>query len=116
MAELVEEIREQIAAVRRAMEEIEASGADAGGDSEGVRLLRRAVDDVRRSVWAVLSAEHEGNLAAYLGEVRLARARVYCEDLLADLYAETLSPGAPGLGDFVGALRAVAKTCGERGW
>ncbi len=59
-----------------------------------------AVDDLRRSLWAVLTTVHTGDADAYLRETRVRRTCEVCSDILADVYAGGLNPHDAGLGEF----------------
>jgi hypothetical protein len=100
-----EEIRQRIADVRRALEALlTAQQQGSVHPSEALRDLARAVDEIRRSVWAVLSALHSGDFPAYLGQVRVARATDACSEVLTELYAAAIPAHTPGLADLGRAL------------
>ena len=59
-----------------------------------------AVDDLRRSLWAVLTTAHTADADAYLSETRVRRTYDVCSDILADVYTGGLNPHDAGLGEF----------------
>jgi hypothetical protein len=76
---------------------------------EAKQHIGLAVDDLRRSLWAVLTTAHAADSDVYLSEVRVRRASEICSEILADLYADGLSAQAPGIREFrawVHGLRA----------
>jgi hypothetical protein len=88
--------------------------ADAGEHpAEGVRDLGLAVDDLRRSVWAVLTTKHSGSYADFLARIRVRRATECCEEMLAELHAETVTRNTPGLPVFQATLKELAKLTGR---
>jgi hypothetical protein len=80
---------------------------------EAVRDLGLAVGNVRRSTWAVLTSAHSDNYENFLARLRVRRATETCEEVLSDLYADTVPATAPGLDLFQAALRELARACQE---
>ncbi len=78
---------------------------------EAVRALGEAVDGIRNHAWAALTAEHADDYDQYLATVQVRRAREACENVLADLYAETISSNMPGLEVFGATLRELSRQC-----
>jgi len=102
-----EQLREQTDRVRSVLNILEADlGADQHS-AEGARDLGHAVDDLRRTVWAVLTARHSGDYDSYLARIRVRRAAESCEDVLAELYAGTLLAETPGLFTLYAALSEI---------
>jgi len=108
-----DEIRRRIDAVRSALNVLDASPGVSNHPAEGLRDLAQAVDDLRRSIWAVLEGEHAGDYPSFLGRVRVSRATDLCEDVLSDLYTGTLAPNAPGIEVFRSTLRELKRACGR---
>lgn len=108
-----DELRQGIDEIKSALNILDADLTPGGRPLEGVRDLGLAVDNIRRNVWAVLKAEHSGDYHGYLGKTRVRRATETCEDVLSDLYAETIAPNTPGLEVFHATLRELAKACSE---
>jgi hypothetical protein len=69
-----------------------------------LRDLGLAVDNVRKSVWATLSAEYADDYPSFLAKIRVRRANEICQDVLSDLYAETFAPNTSGLEVFRATL------------
>ena len=104
-----DEVRRHIDAVRSALNVLDASPGAANHSTEGLRDLARAVDDLRSSIWAVLEGEHAGDYEGFLARVRVSRATGLFEDVLSELYAGTVTPGAPGIEVFRTALRELRR-------
>jgi hypothetical protein len=99
--------------IRRALTKFDAGLSFGEHPSEGVRDVGLAVDNLRRSTWAVLTTRHSGDYDAYLARIRIERATDACEDLLSDLYAEAVAPNMPGLKTFHAVLESLVKICQE---
>ena len=106
-----DDVRARIHQVRAALNALEKSMDRAEQLPEGVRELSRAVDGVRRSIWAVLEAQHTSDYPSYLGRVRVNRATDTCEEVLSDLYASAVAANTPGAEIFRATLREVAHLC-----
>ncbi len=102
-----DEVRSQISEVRRAIELIDVEGPQGATSSEGVRDLGQAVDNLRQSIWAVLTDAQVGDLNEYIGKVRVARATQRCGDVLVELAAAAIAPNASGLDALKGTLRQL---------
>ncbi len=101
------EVRNALNELREALEVLDAGeSATATG---AIHALAGAVDVLRTKVWAFLTTHQAGDLNRYLGEIRVRRATEACDEILADLYAETLAPNTPGLGEFRATLAQVAE-------
>ncbi len=97
--------------LRWVLDVVETEVAEAEPSEEAVRALGEAVSGVRNNVWEVLIAEHADDYDQYLAKVRVRRARETCDDVLADLYAETISRNMPGLEVFGATLRELSRHC-----
>ncbi len=104
-----EDLRKGVAQIRNALDVLDARAAPGGRPAEGVRDLGLAVDNLRRSVWAVLTTRHSGSYSDFLARIRIRRATECCEEMLADLHAETVTLNTTGLPVFQGTLKELAK-------
>lgn len=102
-----QELREVIDRVRSALHILEGDAAQ--HSSEAAHDLKRSVDDLRRGVWAILTTRHSGNYEDFLARIRVRRATESCEDVLAELYAETLTADTPGLFSLYATLSELRK-------
>ena len=107
-----DDLRKGVGQIRTALDVLEASVEKEDPPSEGVRDLGLAVDDLRRSVWAVLTTRHSGKYQDFLARIRIRRATECCEDMLADLHAETVTSNTPGLSVFHATIRELVKLAG----
>ncbi len=103
------EVRRNVKEVEEALAMLQARKPPANTMSEAVRYLGLEVDNLRQSVWAVLKAQNAGDLAGFIGRVRIRRANELCQDVLADLYADTVPPNMPGIRVFTATLEELAE-------
>jgi len=103
-----EEVRAQIDEVRRTLRLLDVEGPRDASSSEGVRDLGQAVDNLRQSIWAVLTDAQVSTLPEYIGRVRVARANQRCADVLVELSADAIAPNTDGLDTLTGTLRKLA--------
>lgn len=106
-----EELRKTIQGLRSALSGIEDTTSLEELPEEGLRDLGLAVDNVRKSVWSTLSAEYADDFPGFLAKIRVRRANEICQDVLSDLYAETLPPNTSGLELFGATLRELSRAC-----
>jgi hypothetical protein len=81
--------------------------------AEALTAIEHAVSAVRRDIWVLLTAQHADDIRGYTGKIRIRRATEMCEEVLADLHAETLPPNTPGLEVFHATLRELSKVWRE---
>jgi hypothetical protein len=74
----------QIAQLRSQLTLVDAQLAKSEGAPEGLEDLKTAVDNVRTSVWAVLSASRSHNYPGFIARFRLRR----CIDILKAVQAD----------------------------
>ncbi len=104
-----EELQEHIDKLRKALKMLPANATSAELPREGLADLGSAVDSVRKSVWGVLIAEHTGDYYDFLGKIRVRRTTETCQDVMADLQANAVTPNTPGFEVFHATLRELAK-------
>lgn len=104
-----QDLAASIAQVRGALDVLDARGIGEERRSEIARDLGVAVDNLRRTVWAVLTTKHSGDIESFLARIRMRRATEICEEALADLYAGTVSLETPGLFEFHLALTDLTR-------
>ncbi|UCD23815.1 MAG: hypothetical protein JSW51_12380 [Gemmatimonadota bacterium] len=109
-----EDLKKGIQHIRKALDVLEAKAGQADRPSEGVRDLGLAVDDLRRGVWATLTSRHSGNYQDFLARIRVRRATESCEEILADLHAETVTANTPGLPVLHATLKELVKLAGGK--
>jgi len=82
-------LAEQIAELRRQLTTVDAQLAKSGEKAEGLEDLKAAVDNLRTSVWAVLSASRSSNYPGFITRFRLRRAIDILRQVMTDLESET---------------------------
>ncbi len=103
------ELRRALDELRGALGVLESDLALDDAPQAAVQDLAQAVTGIRGSVWEFLKAEHADDYDRYLGKIQLRRAIEILEDVLSDLYADTLAPNTPGLRAFQSALQEFSK-------
>ncbi len=101
------ELREGLAEVRAALDALDQRGGSAHQAVEELRILGLAVDNLRNNLWAVLTARYTKDYEGFLARIRVRRASETCEDVLADLYADTITPNMSGLDVYQATLREI---------
>ena len=109
------EMQLRLAEVRTALELLEVSRAPGDELSEGVRDLALMVDQLRQSIWAVLTAEFAGDLAGFVGRIRVRRANALLKGVLADVHAGAMPRNMPGLTEFRDTLEKLTQALAESG-
>jgi hypothetical protein len=108
-----DDLRKDMDQLRSALNIIESGTSVSAPPEEGLRDLGQAVDNVRKSAWAVLTAEHSGDYHGFLAKIRVRRAIELCQDVLTDLYADTITPDMPGLVVLTATLTELSAACKE---
>jgi hypothetical protein len=109
------EVQLRLAEVRTALELLEASKPPGDELSEGLRDLSSTVDQLRQSVWAVLTAEFEGDLAGFIGRIRVRRANAILKGVLDDVHAGAVPRNMTGLTEFRETLQKLTQEMAESG-
>lgn len=81
-------LSQQIAQLRSQLTTVDAQLARSGGNAEGLEDLKAAVDNLRTSVWAVLSASRSSNYPGFITRFRLRRGIDILRQVLADIEAD----------------------------
>lgn len=86
---MTDTLAEQVAALRGQLTTVDAQLAKSGENAEGLEDLKAAVDNLRTSVWAVLSASRSSNYPGFIARFRLRRGIDILRQVLGDLDSET---------------------------
>jgi hypothetical protein len=86
---MADSLAEQIAELRRQLTTVDAQLAKSGENAGGLEDLKVAVDNLRTSVWAVLSASRSSNYPEFIARFRLRRGIDILRQVLGDLESET---------------------------
>lgn len=68
-----ENLAQQIAQLRAQLTAVDGQLAKSGGSVDGLEDLKEAVDNLRTSVWAVLSASRSANYPGFIARFRARR-------------------------------------------
>lgn len=109
-----DELRRGLEELRSKLNIIEAEMAQGKPPGQAVRAVEQAVSEVRSNIWILLTAEHTDDYDSYVGKIRIRRATETCEDILADLHAETLPPQTVGFDIFHATLRELSEECARQ--
>jgi hypothetical protein len=80
-----EELKPRLALVQDTVRKIEAEVAAGTIPAEGMEDFKRAIDEARMRIWAVLMASTDADPAAYLERFRVRRAIEICRAIHRDL-------------------------------
>lgn len=82
-----ETLKEHIAQLRQQLTTVDNQLAK--GNAEGLEDLKAAVDNLRTSVWAVLSASRTSNYPGFIARFRLRRSLDILKQVLGDLEGDS---------------------------
>lgn len=91
----------------RAIEQEVAAGSI---PPEGTEDFKRAVDEARMRIWAILTASNDADPAGFLERFRLRRAIEICRGVDRDLADSQIQSGHAEVGELAGALRELLAT------
>ncbi len=120
MAERLTEIKSALEEIERDLEE--GGGGRGGGiGREGLEDFKAAVDHIRLSVWAMLTAaqpdDQDGpariDTKQFVARFRLSRADKICREVLADITAGLIRPGSPDLNGLHETLTEATEQVGR---
>lgn len=95
-----EPLSQQVVALRNMLSTLDARLAKASTPPGGLEDLKRAVDNLRTSVWAILSASGTTNYQASMERFRLRRLIDFTRAILAELEAGTSTSLHPEHGEL----------------
>lgn len=81
-------LKDEIVRLRTQLTNIDAQLVRTANAPEGLEDLKRAVDNLRTSVWAVLSASRTSNYPAFIARFRLRRGIDTLKGILAECDTE----------------------------
>ncbi len=113
-------LAERLTEIKDALEEIERELEQGGIGREGLEDFKAAVDHIRLSVWAMLTAvpsdDPDGpariDTKQLVARFRLSRADDICRGVLADIAAGLIRPGSPDLNGLHATLRQTTEQVG----
>ncbi len=109
-----DELRKGLAELRSKLKIIDGELGQGKTPPKAVSAAEEAVSTVRSNIWALLAAQHSDDYQTYLGRIRVRRAAETCEEVLADLHADTLAPSATGIEVFHATLHELSAMLEKR--
>ena len=115
------QLAQRLTEIKGALEEIERELQLGGIGREGLEDFKAAVDHVRLSVWAMLTAaqpeDQDGpariDTKQFVARFRLSRADKICREVLADIAAGLIRPGSPDLNGLHATLTDATEQVGR---
>ncbi|HEU4828590.1 MAG TPA: hypothetical protein VFT04_05295 [Gemmatimonadales bacterium] len=109
-----EELKPRLLLVQDTVKKIEAEVAQGTIPSEGMEDFKRAIDEARMRIWAVLMAANDSDPAGYLERFRMRRAIEICRGIHRDIGERTLSPDHPEAAELLQVTRALGNALEDR--
>ena len=81
-------LEQQVAQLRAQLPAVEGQLAKSGGSVDGLEDLKVAVDNLRTSVWAVLSASRSANYPGFIARFRARRGIDILKQIAQDIDTE----------------------------
>ena len=104
------ELKPRIALVQDMVRKIEAEVAEGTIPDEGMEDFKRAIDEARMRIWAVLTAANDADPAGFLERFRVRRAIEICRSVQRDLADETMGARHPELAELAVAVGELGET------
>lgn len=102
-----EELKPRLLLVQDTVKKIEAEVAGGTIPSEGMEDFKRAIDEARMRIWAVLMSANDADPAAYLERFRIRRAIEICRGIHRDLDEDAMSRDHPEARELLQVVRAL---------
>ena len=105
-----ENVSARIASLKRDLEAIEAEFTKSTAGLEDLKDIKSAIDNIRLSVWALLTAAQANDRSAarqVVARFRVRRATELARNVLIDIREDALPSNAPELGVFTATLDGV---------
>jgi hypothetical protein len=109
-----EELKPRLLLVQETVKKIEAEVAAGTIPSEGMEDFKRAIDEARMRIWAVLMASSDADPAAYLERFRIRRAIEICRGIHRDLDERVMSRSHPEAAELLQVVRALGNALEAR--
>ncbi|HEX6645101.1 MAG TPA: hypothetical protein VF037_10495 [Gemmatimonadales bacterium] len=102
-----EELKGRLALVQDTVKKLEAEVASGTIPSEGMEDFKRAIDEARMRIWAVLMSANDSDPAVYLERFRFRRAIEICRAIHRDLDDGHLQAPEPEAKELAQVVRAL---------
>ena len=109
-----EELKPRLLLVQDMVKKIESEVAAGTIPSEGMEDFKRAIDEARMRIWAVLMAANDSDPAGYLERFRLRRAIEICRGIHRDLDELAMSGHHPEASELLQVVRALGNALERR--
>lgn len=107
------ELKSRLHMMQDTVRKIEAEVAEGTIPVEGMEDFKRAVDEARMRIWAVLTASSDEDPAGFLERFRLRRAIEICRAVERDLADGTMQSWPKELSELRGVVTELGKTLGR---
>ncbi|HSM17897.1 MAG TPA: hypothetical protein VK845_13000 [Gemmatimonadales bacterium] len=108
------ELAQRVQDLKNALTSIETEVKGGKTRPEGLEDLKAVVDNVRLSLWAILSSAQADDYEAFIGAFRLRRATDICQQVLADIRAGNMNGASPEFVEFKGTVEELASATTRR--
>jgi hypothetical protein len=108
------DLKPRVAMVQDTVRKIEEEVAAGTIPVEGMEDFKRAIDEARMRIWAVLTAANDADPAAFLERFRIRRAIEICRAVHRDLSDEAMSARHSELAELAEVIRDLGGAL-ERG-
>ncbi len=108
------ELAQRVQDLKNALTSIETEVKGGKTPPEGLEDLKAVVDNVRLSLWAILSSAQADDYEAFIGAFRLRRGTDICQQILADIRAGNVNGASPEFVDFKGIVEELASATTRR--
>ena len=114
------ELTRELAAVREALDQLESQMDLEPVSAAALEAFKVIVDNVRNSVFAMITAEDPAEYRSFIRKYRLRRAAQVCQNVLAGLVDGTIDVRTPGfdqlqstVGETLARLEELSQTTGQ---
>ena len=104
------ELKPRVALVQDMVRKIEAEVSEGTIPVEGMEDFKRAIDEARMRIWAVLTAANDADPAGFLERFRIRRAIEICRAVQRDLADETMGARHPELAELAEVVKELEAT------
>jgi len=108
-----EELKVRLGLVQDTVRKIESEVAAGRIPDEGMEDFKRAIDEARMRIWAVLTAANDADPAAFLERFRLRRAIEICRGVERDLADGTMSRSHQEVAELSEVVAALGRSLGR---
>lgn len=107
-----EDLKPRIALVQDTVRKLEAEVAEGTIPPEGMEDFKRAIDEARMRIWAVLTSAGDSDPVAYLERFRMRRAIEICRGIQRDLDDGSIQIHEPEAGELAKVIDGLRRRLG----